>query len=198
MTKNRQMRTIGSLFNTRETSDDEKKELFIEGYFAVFDGVYEIAQSLTESVDPHAFDKAISGDVRALIDHDSKLVIGRTTASTLKLKVDSHGLFGSILINPNDQDAMNIYARVQRGDVNQCSFGFEITSEDTDIKEDGSIHWTIKEVNLFEVSICTFPAYETTNVKARSDDAEKIRARSLEAWKLRMVKNHGWLKGDEK
>ena len=62
---------------------------------------------------------------------------------------------------------MNLYARVERGDVDQCSFGFDILEEDTTYNEDGSVHWTIKRVKLYEVSVVTFPAYEDTSVQAR-------------------------------
>ena len=182
----RQMRTLETKFETREASDGSE-DLHIAGYFAVFDGIYDMGYQMSESIDPHAFDDAISGDVRFLIDHDTRLVLGRTSAHTGELKIDSHGLYGDVRINPKDQDAMNLYARVQRGDVNQCSFGFDILDEDTEIREDGSIHWTIKKVKLYEVSVCTFPAYETTEVSARMDDAKNIRKRELDAWKARMM-----------
>ena len=78
---------------------------------------------------------------------------------------------------------MNLYERVKRGDVDQCSFGFDIRSEDTDIRDDGSVHWTIKDVELYEVSCCTFPAYEETNISARSAERENIQKRMREAWK---------------
>lgn len=182
----RQMRTLETKFETREASDGSE-DLHIAGYFAVFDGTYDMGCQMSESIDPHAFDDAVSGDVRFLIDHDTRLVLGRTSAHTGELKIDSHGLYGDVRINPKDQDAMNLYARVQRGDVNQCSFGFDILDEDTEIREDGSIHWTIKKVKLYEVSVCTFPAYETTEVSARMDDAKNIRKRELDAWKARMM-----------
>lgn len=182
----RQMRTLETKFETREASDGSE-DLHIAGYFAVFDGIYDMGYQMSESIDPHAFDDAISGDVRFLIDHDTRLVLGRTSAHTGELRIDSHGLYGDVTINPKDQDAMNLYARVQRGDVNQCSFGFDILDEDTEIREDGSIHWTIKKVKLYEVSVCTFPAYETTEVSARMDDAKNIRKRELDAWKARMM-----------
>lgn len=182
----RQMRTLETKFETREASDGSE-DLHIAGYFAVFDGIYDMGYQMSESIDPHAFDDAISGDVRFLIDHDTRLVIGRTSAHTGELRIDSHGLYGDVTINPKDQDAMNLYARVQRGDVNQCSFGFDILDEDTEIREDGSIHWTIKKVKLYEVSVCTFPAYETTEVSARMNDAKNIRKRELDAWKARMM-----------
>ena len=89
---------------------------------------------------------------------------------------------------------MNLYARVQRGDVDQCSFGFDILSEDYDVRDDGSVHWTIKKVKLYEVSVCTFPAYEETNVQARSAERDEIKRKALEAWKLRTLAK---LKGEK-
>lgn len=186
----RQVRSAASKFETRE----EGNELKIEGYFAVFNSIYQIFDDLSESVAPGAFDDTLGDDIRALINHDSSLVLGRNTAHTLDLRQDEHGLWGSITINPDDQDAMNLYARVQRGDVDQCSFGFDILSEDYDVREDGSVHWTIKKVRLYEVSVCTFPAYEETNVKARSAQRDEIKKRSLEAWKVQTLAK---LKGEK-
>ena len=176
----RQLRTVATEFATREDGD----ALRIEGYFAVFNSIYEIAPGMSESIAPGAFSRTLpGGDIRALINHDTTLVLGRTKAHTLELREDGRGLWGSVLINPNDQDAMNLYSRVKRGDVDQCSFGFEIVNEETDFREDGSVHWTIKEVNLFEVSACTFPAYEATNISAREKERDQLMARSLAAWK---------------
>ena len=169
-------------FQTREDGG----ELTIEGYFAVFNSNYEIWEDASESIAPGAFDSSISGDIRALTNHDTTLVLGRTKANTLELKTDSHGLWGRVRINPNDSEAMNTYERVKRGDVDQCSIGFMIRSQETDFREDGSIHWTITDVELYEVSVCTFPAYEETSVSARRKDAAEVRSRQLEAWKLQM------------
>ena len=187
----RRVRTIPTKFETRE----DNGELYIEGYFAVYDSVYEIMPGMSESIAPGAFDNTLSGDIRALINHDTTLVLGRTKAGTLQLRTDSHGLWGRIKINPNDSDAMNLYERVKRGDVDQCSFGFNIINEETDFREDGSIHWTIKEVKLYEVSPCTFPAYEETNISARAKDKADYIARKNDAWKEKVMKI---LKGDSK
>ena len=181
-------------FKTREDGED----LIIEGYFAVFGSIYEIWNDMTESIDPGAFTETLKdADVGALTNHDTTLVLGRTKAGTLELSVDEHGLWGRIRINPNDQDAMNLYERVKRGDVDQCSFGFEIVREETDFKDDGSIHWTIMEVRLWEVSVCTFPAYEETEVSARKRDAEdamkEIRERKTKVWREETMKK---LKGE--
>jgi len=180
----RQMRSIDAQFQTREDGED----LYIEGYFAVFNSIYDIGYGMSESIAPHAFDNTISDDVRALINHDTTLVLGRTSAHTLELRQDERGLWGKIAINPNDSDAMNLYARVKRGDVTQCSFGFDIISEDTEFSENGDVHWTIREVKLYEVSCCTFPAYEETSISARTRDLEEIKKRRTEAWKESMKK----------
>lgn len=178
----RQVRSIASEFKAREYD----KALRIEGYFAVFNSNYDLWDGASESVAPGAFSETLGGDVRALIDHETMYVLGRNQAGTLELREDSHGLWGSVLINPNDQDAMNLYARVQRGDVNQCSFGFDILEEETEFRDDGSIHWTIKKVKLYEVSICTFPAYAETSVQARKDEAKEIEKRRADAWRAEM------------
>ena len=184
----RQLRTVATEFATREDGD----ALRIEGYFAVFNTNYEIAPGLSESIAQGAFSRTLQGgDIRALINHDTTLVLARTKAHTLELREDERGLWGSVLINPNDQDAMNLYSRVKRGDVDQCSFGFEIVNEETDFRDDGSIHWTIKDVDLFEVSACTFPAYEATNISAREKERDQLVARSLEAWKEKTKKRIG-------
>ena len=180
--KIRQMRSVASEFKTREDGE----ELRIEGYFAVFNSNYDIWPGASESVAPGAFSKTLGGDVRALIDHETMYVLGRNQAGTLELREDSHGLWGSVLINPNDQDAMNLYARVQRGDVNQCSFGFDILDEETEYQDNGDVHWTIKEVKLYEVSVCTFPAYAETSVQARKDDYQRIIERENEKWRAEM------------
>lgn len=177
----RQMRTINSDFQIRNNTEGES-ERRIEGYFAVFGDEYEMFPGVTESIDPHAFDEAIADDVRFLIDHDTRLVLGRTAAHTGELRIDSRGLWGSVVVNPNDSDAMNALARVERGDVNQCSFGFDILDEETEFRENGDVHFTIRKVKLWEVSVCTFPAYEATAVSARKRDVEEIKKRKAQAW----------------
>lgn len=178
-TQKQQTRTSSCQFRIREENGEKR----LEGYFSVFGDNYELWPGATESVDPHAFDGALTDDIRFLIDHETRLVLGRTSAGTAQLSVDDHGLFGSVLINPEDQDALNLYARVQRGDVSQASFGFDILEEDTDYREDGSIHWTIKKVKLYEVSVVTFPAYRDTEIAARKDDFAEIKKRQTEVWK---------------
>ncbi|MBO7252539.1 MAG: HK97 family phage prohead protease [Oscillospiraceae bacterium] len=187
----RQFRSVPVSFQTRS---DETGPV-IAGYFAVFNNPTELWPGCIEQIAPGAFASSLNGDVRALIDHDTRLVIGRTVAGTLTLREAATGLYGEIKINEHDSDAMNLYARVQRGDVSQCSFGFDIVAEDYVVSPDGqTCTWTIREVKLYEVSVVTFPAYDATSVSARdADSATSLKSTRLERRKkelLERIKNH--------
>lgn len=186
----RQIRSTVAGFQTREEGGP-----IIEGYFSVFNSDYPLWPGATEQIAPGAFTETlVGGDIRALADHDTRLVLGRTTAGTLALREDEKGLFGTIKINEADSDAMNLYARVQRGDVTQCSFGFDILDEEyIENPDDGSCLWIIRKVKLYEVSVVTFPAYVETSVEARRHDYDTIRRRKLDAWKNDMKErlHHG-------
>lgn len=182
-------RSSKSKFETREADG----EMYISGYFAVFNSEYEVWPGAVESVADTAFDGALADDIRCLIDHETRLVLGRNKAGTLTLKTDTRGLWGEVKINPNDQDAVNLYERVKRGDVDQCSFGFDILDEEFEDRGD-MVKWMIKKVKLYEVSVVTFPAYEETSVSARKRQLGEIKKRNTEAWKQRMLKK---LKGEE-
>lgn len=184
-----QVRSTQSKYETREADG----EMYISGYFAVFNSEYEMWPGAVESIADTAFDGALADDIRCLINHETRLVLGRNKAGTLTLKVDARGLWGEVRINPNDQDAVNLYERVKRGDVDQCSFGFDILDEEFEDRGD-TVKWTIKKVKLYEVSVVTFPAYEETSVSARKRQLGEIKKRSIEAWKQRTLKR---LKGEE-
>lgn len=173
--------------------DEEHGEKIIEGYFAVFNSQTELWPGAYEEIDPTAFDGTLGNDIRALINHDTSLVLGRNKSGTLELKIDGHGLFGRIRINEQDSDAVNLYERVKRGDVDQCSFGFNVLREKTDWREDGTVKWRLMEIDLHEVSICTFPAYTDTSVQARHIEVEQYRERMLEQRKQKIKErlNHG-------
>lgn len=178
----RQTRSLSTDLQTRAEED----EMVIEGYFAVFNSETELWPGAFEEIATGAFDNTLSNDVRALIDHETRAVLGRNKANTLDLKVDSRGLWGSIKINQNDSDAVNLYQRVKRGDVDQCSFGFNIVKESTDFRDDGTVKWTIEEIDLHEVSVVTFPAYSDTGVQARKKEVEQHEKRQFEQRKQKL------------
>lgn len=170
---------------TRSADDDEK---VIEGYFAVFNEIYQVWPDVTESIAPGAFTDSLDGDIRALYNHNTDQILGRTSAGTLTLKQDEKGLWGQIKVNERDTEAVNVYERIARGDISGCSFGFDIESEEVRVNDDGSVHWTITKINpLYEVSPCVFPAYEQTSVESRGKEARVIRKRELESWKIKTL-----------
>ena len=178
-------RSFKSELAVREQQEGQQEKV-IEGYFAVYGSETELGPGAFEEIKSGAFDDTLENDIRALINHNTELVLGRNKAGTLTLEADDKGLWARIVINEQDTDALNLYARVQRGDVDQCSFGFNIIEESTEFREDGTIKWTIEKIDLHEVSIVTFPAYEATSVQARKRDFENLQNRTLEVRKKQL------------
>ena len=178
----REQRQTRSLMTnlTAKRAEQSPDEMHIEGYFAVFNKATELWPGAFEEIAPEAFNETLGNDIRALINHDTTLVLGRNKSGTFEIRSDSHGLWGRVKINPNDSDAVNIYERVKRGDVDQCSFGFNILEEETEWREDGTVKWTIKKVDLHEMSVCTFPAYADTGVQARKSEYSQHVERKIE------------------
>lgn len=173
---------IATQFETRE--EQESGDLILSGYFIRFDEETELWPGYFEVIKRAGVEEAIkNADIRALFNHDDNLVLGRTGNSTVSLKVDDKGLYGDIIINRKDPDAMGAYARVQRGDIVGCSFGFMPIKVDTIEREDGSYLDTVLELEIFEVSPCTFPAYPQTEIAARKKDFECLKRANVEALK---------------
>lgn len=186
-------------FETRE--EDGKR--FLEGYFSVFNSAYEVFPGWIEEIAPGAFSRTLreGKDVKTLWNHNSDIVLGSTQNRTSYLAEDDRGLRGSTEINENDQDARNAFARVERGDVRGCSFGFDIRGMEEWWDDDGVYHTRLTDVDLYEVSPCTFPAYAQTSITARNkENFESAKERLKEArnkktneWRTEMLKR---LKGE--
>jgi HK97 family phage prohead protease len=141
----------------------------IAGYAAMFNSLSEELGGFREQIRRGAFARAIrtGQDVRCLFNHDTNCILGRTKSGTLKLSEDSAGLhFDCALGNsPTDRDVLEA---VDRGDIDQCSFGF-ICPKGGDTwaqTADGDIR-TLLDVDLLDVSPVTYPAYQATSVAAR-------------------------------
>ena len=179
---------ITTQFETRESQESD--ELILSGYFIIFDSPTELWPGYLEQVSPRALANLNTRDVRALFNHDTSLVLGRTGNSTLTLTVDAKGLRGDIRINKDDPQAMGAYARVKRGDVVGCSFGFFL--RDSEFKElaHGATLETLTDIELYEVSPCTFPAYPQTEIAARRQDWEQSKKRALELKKQKVKEKY--------
>ena len=170
-------------FQTRQENDTK----YIEGYFIRFNEETELWPGVFEEVSPEAVVNSLkNNDIRCLFNHDTSIVLGRTGNGTLELKADEKGVYGRVKINQNDKQAMDILARIERGDINACSFGFNIIKEDTENREDGTVKFVLKEIDLKEVSPVTFPAYPTTSISARKKDYEQYKQKQLELRKNKL------------
>ncbi len=144
----------------------------LDGYPSVFNVKSEDLGGWREIILPGAFDKTIQeADVRALINHDPNLVIGRTKNQTLTLKPDIHGLRMNVQL-PDTTYAKDLMVSVKRGDIDQMSFAFQVVRDQWQEVNNGGeapeITRMVREVKLLDVSPVTFPAYPQTSVYARS------------------------------
>lgn len=139
------------------------------GYAALFNSEADIGGYFREMIAPGAFaDTLQSSDVRALIDHDTGRVIGRSSAGTLRLSEDEKGLLAEIDL-PDTTDGRDLAVQLERGDISGMSFGFMVRKEQWDETADPPLR-TIQAVDLLEVSAVAFPAYEDTEIALRSLD----------------------------
>lgn len=138
----------------------------IQGYAAVWDQWSEDLGGFREKIQRGTFARAIRlrQDVRCLFNHVAELVLGRTTNGTLALNEDATGLLFSCDL-PDTQAGRDVRTLVARGDVNQCSFGF---SKASDVWNKDGTERTLLDVDLFDVSPVTYPAYQQTIVEANS------------------------------
>ena len=141
------------------------------GYAALYNVETVIGGWWREQIAPGAFAGALESgaDVRALWNHDTGAVLGRTVSGTLALASDAKGLRYDIALPPT-QLGQDVKALIQRGDVTGSSFGFRVIDEEVDSEptKRGLLPLvTITAVELYEVSPVTFPAYEETSVSMR-------------------------------
>lgn len=155
---------------TRAEGDVERP--VITGHAAVFDELSVPLWGFREKIAKGAFARSIArgDDVRALFNHDPALLLGRTKNETLRVVEDDTGL--AIRINPPDtQLARDVVTLIRRGDVDQMSFGFTTVRDEWDHSQETVVIRTLLEVDLFDVSPVTFPAYEQTDVQVRRVEA---------------------------
>lgn len=141
----------------------------ITGYAAVFN---EPSNEMPwiEEIDPHAFDAVLkqNPDVRALWNHNADHVLGRTTAGTLELRLDSKGLAYTVQ-PPETTVARDLMISMRRKDVTQSSFSFICSRDQWKNNPDGTVTRRILEFSeLLDVSPVTFPAFDAATSGVRS------------------------------
>jgi HK97 family phage prohead protease len=155
----------------------------ISGYAALFASEALIGKDFRERLHPDCFNRTLkeNPDVRALLDHDTGRVLGRTKSGTLTLRVDRIGLYFNVDVDETTPDGQTAVGLVGRGDLSGCSFGFRVKSQEWDDR--GKIPLRIiTDLDLYEVSIVAFPAYDDTvaalvhEAGSRSDSVARARA----------------------
>ena len=142
------------------------------GHAAVFDAMSENLGGFREVIKRGAFKDVLTDDVRLLINHDSNLLLARTTSGTLELSEKPEGLYVEADIDVRQSYAADLKISMERGDMSQMSFAFGSGVED-DWEEDteGRLVRTIKRFkSLFDVSPVTYPAYPQTDAGFRAAD----------------------------
>lgn len=180
---------VNSKLETRSLEDGQK---VLEGYFIVFNQETQLYPGVLEEIMPSAVTNSLKkNDIRALFNHDSGIVLARVGNQTLTLTPDEYGLKGSLIINEDDREAMDIYARVKRGDINQCSFGFYPIDEEV-VQRGDDIKFIVKDADILEVSIVTWGAYPTTEIMARGrqEKVDDLKAREKRARYKALISKH--------
>lgn len=153
----------------------------LRGYALRFGSVYDMGW-FTEEVDRRALDNTNMADVRVLLNHDPNNILGRTTAKTARVGVDDNGLWYEVDL-PDSPNGQNARVAVERGDINQSSWGFRLRQDETGRtvgnkweKRDGKEHRILTDVaTIYDASPVTFPANPDTTVAKRSLDMSEKR-----------------------
>lgn len=166
MKDNKLVQAVFEMSNTRAEKNDEG--MTIRGYAAVFEKLSVPILWFREKIQRNAFEKSLkSNQIKALWNHNSDKVLGSTKAKTLSLEEDDKGLRFEMTL-PDTQAGRDAYTLVNRGDVDQMSFGFMVKGEIWDESNPKKVIRTLTEIDLREISITPFPAYKQTSAKTRS------------------------------
>lgn len=169
--KDAEKRTMGTI-EVREADSDD---MVLEGYAAVFNSETDLGH-FREVIKPGAFDDVMTNDVRALINHDPNLILGRTENGTLELSTDERGLKYRVKLGAQ-QYAKDFYESVKRGDISQSSFAFTIKEQSWN--EERTVRSVDKVRQLLDVSPVTYPAYAAATVQARDQQPEPNEANAV-------------------
>jgi HK97 family phage prohead protease len=171
MNKQREVRYIPATELRAITGPDGSRSL--QGYGAVFNAFSVDMGGWKETIAPGAFTRCLAAnpDLLLLRDHDNSILLARTRSKTLTVEQDSIGLkFNASL--PSTTQASDLIALIERGDIDGCSFSFIANKDDWKTDQVGNTVRTLIDVELFEVSVVSEPAYPDTSVSLRNAPKE--------------------------
>lgn len=166
----KEYRSAAGALNIKEEDD----KLILEGYAVVFDtpttiGQEERGKGYYEVIAKGAIDASALKDVPLKYNHDNgTLILARTRNGSLELKIDDKGLFIRAKLLPEVQTHRDVYTMVKNGLLDKMSFAF--TVKDYIIDRSGSLPKKVitKIGKLYDVSVVDIPAYDDTEIHARS------------------------------
>lgn len=175
-------------YNFEVRAEELDDEAIISGRPIVYDNRTDLGL-FDEIIMPGALDETNLSDVRFLVNHDvSRIPLARSRrnngSSTMQMSVDEQGLLLDWvrLDVENNAEARALYSAVQRGDISGMSFMFSIDGENwVDLESDHPTRQITKIGSVVEVSAVTFPAYESTEIYARSQEALENARKALES-----------------
>jgi HK97 family phage prohead protease len=169
----------------REAEDEGKG--IVEGMAIVYNSKTDIGW-FDEIIEQDALAHTDMKDVRMLVNHDTSMIPlarsrNNTANSTLQLIPELNGLkIRAKLDIENNADAKSLYSAIQRGDISGMSFMFEVDGEAwEDEMSDHPLRRITSIAKIYEVSAVTFPAYEQTEINARSKEELESYRSSLES-----------------
>lgn len=184
--QDQETRTTNSKFEVRSNDDGS---VTMTGYAAKFNTRSQDLGGFVETIAPGSFTRSLENgaDVKALFNHDPNIVLGRSTAGTLRLFQDDTGLRYEVDL-PNTSAGRDLAVSLQRGDISQSSFAFRTISDDWSFDTDGRELRTLHDLELRDVSPVTYPAYLDTDsgiaqrslAAAREKRAPKPNLRAME------------------
>jgi len=163
-------------FETRTVHADELRFIIdqerprIEGRAIVYNSLSEDLGGWREIIEPGAV--VLEDDLRALFDHDTSMVLGRTKSGTLEARDDGAGIV-MLAYPPDTTWAKDLRTSMDRGDIDQMSFRMYVEDEDWRIQDDEVVRF-VKRALISELSVVSMPAYAATSAEAR-DKAAAVR-----------------------
>ena len=155
------------LAEVRALEDNEKQEMIVEGYAVVFYQVTDLGWC-KEIIDRNAFNGADMKDCVLKYNHnDSFLILARTRNKSLELTIDDHGLKirAKLIDTTNNKD---VYKMIKEGLLDKMSFAFTVAERKWDYETD--TRTVLKISKLYDVSVVDVPAYDNTEIYARSKE----------------------------
>ena len=172
-------------FDVRAVENDDGEKILV-GRPIVYNSSTNLGY-FDEIIDSGALDQADLTDVRYLVNHNTQMIpLARSRRnngnSTMKITPDAQGLNIDFvkLDTENNSDARALYSAVKRGDISGMSFMFFVDGDSWEnLESDHPTRHITRISSVLEVSAVTFPAYESTEIYARSEAAALDSAKSV-------------------